>query len=239
MHHQTTQRRRIEPSSMTSVNTLTSYTSKSSTENFRYKEIPRFQSSEEFQKVIIHIHKNQDKIPSQQRSSQEVAQRAIALLETLAPAVDSALNKAFAAGILSSGSENPNDPDEFYPTEGSQRCVSKTSSASRLEKVQIAAGSITMAIKKFNDLNTESVPNPDDPRFNMTAMQHWLQHDKDLHEAAQDYFTEIKDRLEQSLHIAAEYSSRQPVAGNKATSNKFMNDNNTDKPYGNEKIKKI
>ena len=62
-----------------------------------------------------------------------------------------------------------------------------------------------MAIKKFNDLNTESVPNPDDPRFNMTAMQHWLQHDRNLYEAAEDYFSEILDRLEQSLQIAAEF----------------------------------
>ena len=153
----------------------------------------------------------------QQWSSQEVAQRAIALLEALAPAVDSALNKAFAAGILSSGMKNPNNPYEYYPTEGSQRCVSKTSSASRLEKVQIATRSITKAINKLNNLNTESVPNPDDPRFNMTAVQHWLRHDKDLHEAAQEYFTEIKDRLELSLQIAAEYSSRQPVAGNGGT----------------------
>ena len=48
-------------------------------------------------------------------------------------------------------------------------------------------------------------------------MEHWIQHDQDLHEAAHNYFTEIKDRLEESLHIAAEYLSHQSVAGNGGT----------------------
>ena len=132
-----------------------------------------------------------------------MAQSAITLLNRLAPAVDRALNKAFDAVVLSSGAVNPNNAGGYYPTEGSQNCVSKINHASQQEKVRIAALSIDKAIQRFNDLSAEAVPYPDDPRFCKTALQHWIKHDKDLHDATQDFFSEIKDRLEQSLDIAA------------------------------------
>jgi len=227
MHNQTNHKKPVVPSSMTSLNSQNSHTSQSTKANLRLLDIPRFTNSQEFHKTLSHISTlsttQLNNISTQQRSGQEVAQRAIALLNRLAPAVDRALNKAFDAGVLSSEAVNPNNPGGYYPTEGSQNCVSKISHASRLQKVRIAAFEVDKAIQRFNDLCAEAVPYPDDPRFCKTALQHWLQHDEDLHDATQDFLSEIKDRLEQSLEIAAEISSRQPVAGNGSA---LLNSNN-------------
>ena len=107
-----------------------------------------------------------------------------------------------------------NSADEFYPIKRSLRCFNKTDTASCTERVQAARLIITGAIDKFNNINKESVPDPRDRRFNINALDHWIQHDPDLRTDAYDYFMEIRDRLNESLEIAGKYLSQESAAGN-------------------------
>ena len=147
---------------MTSLMSEASNTSLNTKANLRLQDLPRFTNSETVHKTLSHISNlgpnELNDLSTQQRSGQEVAQRAIALLSRLGPQVDRALNKAFDAGVLSSGLPNPDNPGGFLPTDGSRNCVNKIDHASRLERVRIAATDVDKAIQIFNDLSAEAVP---------------------------------------------------------------------------------
>ena len=56
-------------------------------------------------------------------------------------------------------------------------------------------------IKQFTNVDDLEYPNPRDPGFDRNALDHWLQYDSDLQDSADNFFLEIRNRLDQSLEL--------------------------------------
>ena len=155
-----------------------------------------------------------DNLAVQNKSGQEVVGRAKFLIDKLQKTVDKALDSAFSAGVLSSGSQNSEYPGGRIPTNRSRDQILGMSQSSIYTRTVRANNLIKSALQVFNDINNETTEQQDESD-DKTAIEQWLTNDPNLSEAVFKYFELVENKLTQSKQIADEVVRLHQAARNK------------------------
>ena len=129
-------RKTIAQSSVTSLASDTSNMSLDTKARLRVQDFQRFKDTDAVQDALTHLSylttEQFADLATQHKSGQEVVQKAENLIHKLQVKADKALDKAFNAGVLSSGVPNPDYPGGYIPT---NRSCSQVQGLSQTEKL--------------------------------------------------------------------------------------------------------
>ena len=128
-----------------------------------------------------------------------VVDKACHMITGLCQQVDLAFDMAFSAGTLSSGLVGLEG--ESVPTIDSVQYHSNFTEDMRKYALKRAKTKLYDAIDQFKMLDEKEYPDTRDPDIDNVAFEHWLRNDTYLQEKSYEFFTEIRDKIRQSLEL--------------------------------------
>ena len=144
-----------------------------------------------FQEISDHLSGNRDWLGG------AVMGEAYHILNGLGHQVDVAFDMVFSAGTLSSGLVGLEG--ESVPTIESEQYHSSLTENKQKQALRRARSKLVVAIQQFKRLDKLDYPDQLDPGYFNGAFKHWLKNNSHLQDLAVNFFSEVRDKIKQSL----------------------------------------